>query len=90
MKNKFLSARLNSDTEYKAQYLMEVLHVGKTSLIEAAIGHLYEETRKRCQKKSLFTLMEECHLIGALEAEPNLSEDYKTKTTKSLEKKLGQ
>lgn len=89
MKSKFLSARLNPDTEYKAQYLMEVLHVGKTSLIETAIGHLYEETRKRCQKKTLFALMEENHLIGALEAESNLSEEYKAETLKSLEKKLG-
>jgi len=90
MKNKFLSARLNSDMEHKAEYLMKALSIGKTSLIETAIGHLYEETRKRCQKKSPFALMEECHLIGALEAEPDLSTNYKAHLTRSLEKKLGQ
>jgi hypothetical protein len=90
MKNKFLSARLNPDTEYQAQFLMEVLHLGKTSLIETAISYLYKETQKRCRKKTPFALMDECHLIGALEAEADLSENYKAKITQSLEKKFGQ
>lgn len=89
MKHKFLSARLNPDTEYKAHYLMDVLHVGKTSLIETAIGYLYEETRKQCQKKSPFALMEECRLIGALETESDFSENYKSNITQSLDKKHG-
>lgn len=88
MKAKLITARIDEQVFAQIEYLKR--HFGDsntTSILKEAIRHYYNEIKSKESQKSPFDLLEELNLIGCLEAEENLSLDYKTVLSKSLSKK---
>lgn len=87
MKVKSISARISEKAAKELDFLIEELNLSKTAIFEMVIKKLYAEEQKKKAQLSPFDIFEELDLIGCLESDPNLSENYKSEITDSLIKK---
>lgn len=89
MRNRTIQARISENTDREILFLKETLGINQvTEIITLSIHALAQEYRQQKSKQTPFEALEELGLLGCIEnADPSLSENYKSVFSKNLKAK---
>lgn len=88
MRTKVITARIDDQASFQIEFLKRHLHLPHTTqVLLRAISSLYGAVKEKEAQKTPFELLEELELIGCLEGEKDLSQNYKKVLSESLQAK---
>ncbi len=89
MTKRIITARVDAEVEMEIEFLKRhFIEKNTTTILIKAIHNLFNEIRQQKTKLSPFEILEELNLIGCFEGEKLLSQNYKDKFSRSLNKKI--
>lgn len=87
-KQNIIHARISDITRKEIEYLKVELGIDQTTaIIEFALHHIVTEYKNKSKQKSPFEALQGMNLIGSIDADPDLSENYKNVVQKGVGKK---
>ncbi len=89
MKYKTISGRITEETALELHFLRNELGTSQTEILETAIHKLYVEAKAMKPKLSRYEFLKQSGFVGSVEAEPDLSSNYKNVIYDYLLKKHG-
>ncbi len=83
----YINTQLDEDSYKKLEYLIKVTHTNISDVIKQAINHYFEKTNKNKITTANERLLSS-RFVGCGEAEPTLSENYKSELLNIMENKI--